>query len=273
MSVLIAYLVRTGDRRALVLVWAAIAVALIPAAVSGIILSTASAEMQFSATKLIGGLVSLLAAAPLTWLILQLRPATPRSTPPEAPQDERENAPKRASLASLVPYVPLVLLAFLAVAREGVETALFLWNTGDNASAGSARPIAGAVTGLVFAIVLGHLICRAGLRLDRRRFRAWTGAALLIVTAGVVGLGFHDLQEAGVLPGVDAIAAEPHLFLTRFGTAGDWTEAVVQGVLNITPQITWLQLIAWAAYAIPAAYLFLRPAGPAAAAREPAAAS
>jgi high-affinity iron transporter len=150
----------------------------------------------------------------------------------------------------------------MAVGREGLETALFLWTNISNTtegSTGSTQPIIGAVLGLGTAIVLGYLLYRGGLRLNLKVFFTWTGAALIVVAAGVFGYGFHDLQEAGVLPGLGAVAMEPAGFFAEFGRAGQWAQTIFHGVLNVTPRITWLQLVMWVAYVVPVMYLFLRP--------------
>jgi high-affinity iron transporter len=171
-SILIAYLVKTGNRRALVPVWTGIAIAVALAAGFGVALSAASSEMQFKTQELFGGALS------------------------------------------------------------------------------------------IVAVVLGYLLYRGGLKINLGRFFTWTGGALIVVAAGVFGYGFHDLQEADVLPGLNAVAIEPHLFFDKLGTPGDWLQTVLQGVLNVTPQITWLQLIMWAVYLVPVMALFLRKTGP-----------
>ncbi|MFI0487212.1 iron uptake transporter permease EfeU [Actinomadura sp. 9N215] len=257
-SILIAYLVRTGNRRALVPVWTGVAVAVALAAGFGIALSAASSEMQFKTQELFGGILSIVAVGLVTWMVFWMRKAA-RSIKAEL-EGRLEGALDVGPLA-------LAAVAFIAVGREGLETALFLWTNISSSSGGSTQPIIGALLGLAVAVALGYLLYRGGLRLNLSRFFTWTGAALIVVAAGVFGYGFHDLQEAEVFPGLNAVALEPHVFFARFGEAGDWMQTVVQGVLNVTPQITWLQLVMWAAYLVPVMALFLRGASPSAPAR------
>ncbi|WP_067801489.1 iron uptake transporter permease EfeU [Actinomadura formosensis] len=267
-SILIAYLVKTGNRRALLPVWAGIGAAIALAVTFGITLSAASSEMQFKTQELFGGVLSILAVGLVTWMVFWMR-KTARFMKAEL-EGKLEGALSVGPLA-------LAAVAFLAVGREGLETALFLWTNISNSSGGSTEPIIGAFLGLAVAVALGYLLYRGGLKINLKRFFTWTGAALIVVAAGVFGYGFHDLQEAEVFPGLNSVALEPHALFAKFGGAGDWMQTVFQGVLNVTPQITWLQLAMWAAYLVPVMFFFLRnPAPPkpaTATATEPAATS
>jgi high-affinity iron transporter len=267
-SILIAYLVKTGNRRALVPVWTGIGIAIVLAFAFGIALTAASSEMQFKTQELFGGVLSIIAVGLVTWMVFWMR-RTARFMKAEL-EGRLEGALNVGPLA-------LAAVAFLAVGREGLETALFLWTNISNSSGGSTQPIAGAFLGLAVAVALGYLLYRGGLKINLKRFFTWTGAALIVVAAGVFGYGFHDLQEAEVFPGLNSVALEPHTFFAKFGDAGDWMQTVFQGVLNVTPQITWLQLVMWAAYLVPVMFLFLRnpstPKPAPAKATEPAASS
>ncbi|MFD0688780.1 iron uptake transporter permease EfeU [Actinomadura fibrosa] len=263
-SILIAYLVKTGNRRALVPVWTGVAIAVAASVAFGIALSAASSEMQFKTQELFGGVLSIIAVGLVTWMVFWMR-RTARFMKAEL-EGRLEGALTLGPLA-------LLTVAVLAVGREGLETALFLWTNISNSSEGSTQPIIGALLGLAAAVALGYLLYRGGLKINLSRFFTWTGAALIVVAAGVFGYGFHDLQEAEVFPGLNAVALEPHEFFAKFGSAGDWMQTLFQGVLNVTPQITWLQLVMWAVYLVPVMALFLRsstpskPARPAASAR------
>ncbi|MGI5327648.1 iron uptake transporter permease EfeU [Actinomadura nitritigenes] len=252
-SILIAYLVKTGNRRALVPVWTGIAIAVALAVGFGIALTEASSEMQFKTQELFGGVLSIVAVCLVTWMVFWMR-KTARFMKSEL-EGKLEGALNVGPLA-------LAAVALLSVGREGIETVLFLWTNIQSSSGGSTQPIIGAALGMVVAIVLGYLLYRGGLKINLARFFTWTGGALIVVAAGVFGYGFHDLQEADVLPGLNAVALEPHVFFDKLGTPGDWLQTVLQGVLNVTPQITWLQLVMWAVYLVPVMALFLRKTGP-----------
>lgn len=261
-SILIAYLVKTGNRGALRPVWAGIGIAVALSVAFALALNLLIAqENHFKIQELIGGTLSIVAVGLVTWMVFWMRKA--------ARFIKAELEGKLQSALDVGP-VALATVAFLAVGREGLETALFLWINTSNSDSG-LEPVFGALLGLATAVVLGYLLYRGGLKLNLKRFFTWTGAALIVVAAGVFGYGFHDLQEADVLPGLGAVAFQPAEFFAQFGRLGDWAQTLLHGIFNLTPTITWLQLGAWLAYVVPVMFFFLRPAkatAPAAAATE-----
>ena len=94
----------------------------------------------------------------------------------------------------------LVAMAFLAVLREGLETAVFLLAAFQDASDPTAAG-AGAVLGLVVAVAIGVGLYRGGVRLDLARFFRVTGVVLVIVAAGLVATSLHTAAEAGWING------------------------------------------------------------------------
>jgi high-affinity iron transporter len=254
-SILIAYLVKSGNRQALSPVWAGVGTAVALSVGFGIALTLASGEMQFKTQEGFGGSLSIIAVGLVTWMVFWMR-RTARFMKAEL-EGKLQGALALGGGA-------LFTVAFLAVGREGLETALFLWTNINNAGS-SVEPIVGALLGLATAVLLGYLLYRGGLRLNLKRFFTITGAALIVVAAGVFGYGFHDLQEASVLPGLNTLAFEPHTWFTALGTPGQWLQTALQGVFNLTPQVTVLQAIAWTVYIVPTMLLFVRPARPAAA--------
>jgi high-affinity iron transporter len=89
------------------------------------------------------------------------------------------------------------------VAREGLETALFLFAGAQSSGETGATPLVGALLGIATAVVIGLLLYRGALKLNLSSLFMWTGALLVVIAAGVLRYGVHELQETGVLPGKD----------------------------------------------------------------------
>jgi len=149
----------------------------------------------------------------------------------------------------------LVVTAFIAVGREGLETSLFIWSA-IQATGQNTQPVLGAVLGLLTSVVIGYLFYKGALRINLAKFFLWTGAVLIVVAAGVLAYGVHDLQEAGVLPGLNNLAFD----VSGAVPPDSWYGTLLRGTVNFTPATTWLQAIAWLVYIVPVFVLFLRPA-------------
>ncbi|MEZ5165254.1 MAG: FTR1 family protein [Acidimicrobiales bacterium] len=142
------------------------------------------------------------------------------------------------------------------------ETALFLYPTFQAHGAGPG-PALGAVLGIATAVLVGVLLYRGSISLDLAAFFRLTGAFLIVIAAGVAAYGIHDLQEAGILPGLDQLAWDIEGY-----RASSWYGSIVKGIFNLGPQMTVLEVTTYVAYLVPTMALFLRPtAGPRRAAR------
>jgi high-affinity iron transporter len=91
------------------------------------------------------------------------------------------------------------------------------------------------------------------------RFFTVSGVLLVFVAAGILKYGVHDFQEAGVLPGLDAIAFD----ISGVLDPASWYGAAIAGMFNITATPSVLEMVAWVAYAVPVLFLFLRKPSPA----------
>jgi high-affinity iron transporter len=251
-SILVAYLVKAGRRDRLGPVWVGVLGAVALSLAFGALLTFTSNQMGFEAQEAFGGTLSIVAVGFVTWMVFWMR-RTARSLSTEL------RGRMQAALA--MGTGALVLTSFLAVGREGLETALFIWSA-VQATGQSTSPVVGAALGLVSAVVLGYLFYEGAVRIDLATFFRWTGLVLVVVAAGVLAYGVHDLQEAGVLPGLDALAFD----VSGAVPPDSWYGTLLKGTLNFSPATTWLQAVVWLAYVVPVLALFLRPARPAPAA-------
>ena len=93
------------------------------------------------------------------------------------------------------------------------------------------------------------------MRINLGAFFKWTGIALVLVAAGILAYGIHDLQEARFLPGLNTLAFD----VSGVIAPTSWYATLLKGIFNFTPATTLLQAIAWTAYVAIVLPLFLRP--------------
>jgi high-affinity iron transporter len=251
-SILVAYLVKSDRRSLLPRVWLGVTIAVAVSLGFGALLTYGPSTLTFKAQEAIGGSLSIVAVAFVTWMTFWMARAA-RSISGEL-RGKVDAAAEGGAWS-------LVLVAMLAVGREGLETALFLWAATESATQGVGaaatptwQPLLGAALGLVTAVVLGYLLYRGAIRINLTRFFTWTGAFLILVAAGVLSYGVHDLQEAGILPGLNNLAFD----VSETIDPSSWYATVLKGVLNFSPQTTWLEATAWVLYAVPVMFLFFR---------------
>lgn len=245
-GILVAYLVKTGRRDRLAPVWAGVVVAIVLSLGVGALLQFTSATMSFEAQETFGGIASLVAVGFVTWMVFWMR-RTSRFL--------KKELHGRLDTALTLGPLALALTGFVAVGREGLETAVFLWSAIQSTQQ-AAVSTTSAFAGLLAATVLGYLVYRQAVEIDLKRFFTWTGAALVVVAAGVAAYGVHDLQEAGILGGIGHRAFD----ISSTIPPSSWYGTLLKGVFNFQPNPTVLQAAVWLAYLVPVLFLFLRPA-------------
>lgn len=247
-GILIAYLVKTDRRSQIRYVWAGVAAALVVSVGFAVGLNIAKQTLTFEAKETFGGTMSLIAVGFVTWMIFWMR-RTARSI-----KGELEG---RIDSALEMGALTLAVVAFVAVGREGVETSMFTWVTGE-AVADDASPYIGTAVGITVAIVLGVSIYLGAVRINLGKFFTWTGAFLVLIAAGVLAYAIHDFQEASILPGLTNTVFD----ISSTLSLDSWLGTVLKGTFNYNPAPTWFEFVAWLAYLIPVMTIFLWPSRP-----------
>ncbi|WP_417234390.1 iron uptake transporter permease EfeU [Arthrobacter sp.] len=241
---LLAYLRKTNRQHLVPRIMVGVAVAVVVSLAFGALLTFGPRGLTFEAQEAIGGSLSIIAVGFVTWMIFWMA-RTSRSL--------ASNLHHQVDAAADGSAWVLVVVAALSVGREGLETALFIWAAA-RATGETWQPIVGAAAGLVIAVVVGTLIHRGALRVNLSVFFTWTAAALIIVAAGVLAYGIHDLQEARFLPGLNNLAFDVSASIPP----SSWYGTLLKGIFNFSPATTWLQAIAWVAYVVPVSFLYVR---------------
>jgi high-affinity iron transporter len=241
-AILIAYLVRTNNSHAVGRVWIGVTAAIGISLGLGFVLIFVDESLSERAAEAFAGITSLLAVALITWMIFWM--ASHARHIKAHLHGEVDKALKTSAAA-------VALVAFLAVIREGLETALFLY-AGIQSSGEKTAPLLGAVLGLATSVVLGVLMYRGAVKLNLGALFKWTGAALVIVAGGVLRYGVHEFQELGWFPGEDNGAIDFSSTIAPDSVVG----TLIKGLVNLTPTMSWLEVVIWLSYVVPTLILF-----------------
>jgi high-affinity iron transporter len=247
-GIILAYLARTGNRDKAGAVWAGTALSAALSLIAGAAIFVTAGGIEGRAEELFEGTAMLTAAAVLTYMIFWMR---------------RQAINIRAHLQAQVQtaldtgsVVALGTLAFVAVGREGVETALFMF-----AAVRAATPLAataGGLLGLAAAVALGYLLYRGTYRLNLRAFFNVTSMLLLLFAAGLLAHGIHEFTEAGLLPAVVNPVWDMNGVLSETSTLGSFLKALFgyngnPSLVEALAYFAYLGVIGWAYFRPPTA--------------------
>jgi high-affinity iron transporter len=257
-SIILAYLSRTGNGRHAGRIWLGVVSALVLSVVLGALIFVTIGEFQSPYEQMFEGATMLLAAAVVTWMLFWMR---------------RQSASVSGELRAAVDralteggLVGLTALAFLAVIREGLETALFLVGQASAArsesAAGAGSVAAGAVVGLGLAVAIGVGFYQGSRRIDLARFFRWTGVALIFIAAGLVSHAVSEFVEAGVITFGTQTLFDISAVLPDDPESGNVLGMVLRSLFGYNAHPEIITFAAWFAYLAIALPLYLRPTKP-----------
>ena len=252
-GIILAYLSKTGNRERGAAVWAGTLGAVVLSVLVGGAIFLTAGEFEGRAEQLFEGTAMFTAVGVLTYMIFWMR---------------RQAINIRAHLVAQVSSAlemggafALGFLAFVAVGREGIETALFMF-----AATKTASPLAamtGGLLGLAAAVVLGYLLYRGTYRMNLRAFFNVTSVLLLLFAAGLLAHGIHEFHEAGLIPPVVEHLWDINAVLSETSTVGSFLKALFgyngnPSLIEVLAWVGYLGLLGWA-YFRPATAKELRP--------------
>jgi high-affinity iron transporter len=237
-GIVAAFLVREGRRDALRWMWVGVAIAVVLCTAAAVVLRVVGNELPQREQEGLETVVGLIAVAMITYMIVWMRRHARGLR--AALEGHAAEALAAGSTAALV------AMAFLAVLREGFETSVFMLAAFQDASDTTAAG-AGAVLGVLAAIVLGLLLYGGGVRINLSRFFRVTGFVLVLVAAGLLATSIHTAHEAGWLNEMQAQAVD----LTWLVKPGAVSGSLLTGMLGLQPSPTVSEATAYLLYAVP----------------------
>jgi high-affinity iron transporter len=245
-GIIAAFLRQQGRVDALRQVWIGTTIAVLLCLGIGIALQVLSRDLPQRQQEGLETVVGAIAVATVTYMVIFMR---------RHARDLRGDLESAAGSAlAKGSSSALVAMAFLAVLREGFETAVFLLAT-FHAGGNAESSWIGAVLGIAVALGLGYGIYRGGVRINLARFFRITGFVLVLVAAGLAMTAVHTANEAGWLSAGQTQALDLS-WLVRPGTP---LSSILTGVLGIQPFPVRLEVAAWLAYLVPMTLVIALP--------------
>jgi high-affinity iron transporter len=245
-GIIAAFLVKEGRQDAMRQMWIGVGIAIVLCSAVGIALDVVGEQLPQRQQEGLETVVGVIAVATISYMIIWM---TRHSRGIKA---ELEGG--AASALANGSTMALVGMAFLAVLREGFETSVFLLAAFQDSS-NTAAAGAGAVLGLVAALLIGVGLYRGGVRINLSRFFRVTGVILVFVAAGLLATAAHTAHEAGWINSFQGQAVDLS-WLVRPGTI---SESLLTGMLGLRPSPTAVEAVVYVAYALPMVLFVLWP--------------
>jgi len=249
-GIIAAFLRRQGRADTLRLVWLGVGLAALICAAVAVGLQVWAASLPEGQQEVLETIIGAAAVVVVTYMVVWMR---------RHARDIKGHLEGAAGDALVTGTAwALVGMAFLAVLREGFETAVFLL-AAFQASGEQLAAAVGAAAGLLTAVALGYGIYRGGVRLNLARFFRLTGFVLVVVAAGLVATTFHTAAEAGWVTFGQEVAFD----LSGIIQPDTVPAVLITGIIGIRPEPTVIEIVAWLAYLIPMSLYVLWPQRPA----------
>lgn len=228
---------RKMDKRFLIpAVWAGMISAIFLSFIAALGLEWVGASFEGQGEEIFEGISMLLAAGILTWMIFWMRKQA-ASMKTNIESEVRQATQKQGRIA-------IFFVAFLAVAREGIELALFLLAAG--VASNPLQKWLGAGFGLILAAFLGWLFFTSSRKMSLARLFQVTNFLLILFAAGLVGMAIHEFNELGWIPALIEQAWNLEAFLPKESVMGLLLKALIG--YDSTPSLS--QVIGYLAYLI-----------------------
>jgi high-affinity iron transporter len=245
-SILVVYLQRTNRNNLIRYVRNGVLLAVAMSIAVAIALESISSELAESIEPIFAGIVSFVAVIFVTWMIFWMKSAArTMSSDLKGKLDAAQVSGGELAVA---------VMAFVAVLREGVETAIFYW-AASQASGSAATSLFGLTLGLATAVLLGWGIYRSSASINLPKFFRTTGVLLIFVAAGVLSYGIHEFQEVALLPGDGNVI----LNLSTLLPENSLITTLLAGIFNISAKTTLLQAVVYLGFVTTVLFFFLRP--------------
>ena len=235
-GVVMAYLTKTNNNQYKKTVYYGIVFGVILSILAAVAFTLLSGGFEGRAEEIFEGFTMLFAAVLLTTMILwMMKQRNIAKTIENRVASHIEKAAYNKTYA-----YGLFALIIVAVLREGVETVIFFGAL--NYSSGIS--FFGATLGIITAIGIGYLFFVGSRKINLRKFFTISSILLILISAGLVAHGIHELQEAALIPLAAGQVWDTNSILNENGVFGSF----LKGLFGYNGNPSLLEVLFYFAY-------------------------
>jgi len=243
-GILLGYLTKINQPQFKRYIWTGTIFGVLASAVLALLFQLLAIQFTGIAAEIFELLVSLLAVGVLTWMVLWMQKQS---------RTIRAELEQKVQIAISTGQVfALSSLAFMAVLREGLETALFLGAL--TVTMKDPFLLLGAIFGLLAAVVITYTIFRTTVRLNIRTFFIVTGVLIIFIAAGLLGHAVMTLEELNLVPSIISHVWDTSRWISEESLLGKLLHAFI----GYTASPSLLHVIVYFAYVVFFIYRFVK---------------
>lgn len=189
-AITLAYLTKTGRKDLSMAVYWGVGAALIISATTGWHIAELAEDPVMEGALALGAGVLV---ASLTYMMMK--------NAKNIKQKISNTLDKNVTKTGIKAVFGIFIFTVVMVAREGMETAMMLGSL--TSAVNGSEMMLGAALGFTAVGIIGYLWVSQSARINLGLFMQVTGVFLILFCAHLFVYGFHELTEAGVVPGID----------------------------------------------------------------------
>lgn len=233
-GILLAFLKKTENMKHRKYVWWGVVFGILVSGILAWVFETWLGGFEGRAEEIYEGVMMIVAAGLITWMILWMlkqRKGLKKNLENKAEAHLKEDHP-----------MGLFVLSFISVAREGIETVIFLKAAMLQADGGSV--LFGGFIGVLIAIVFAVLLFQGFEKVPLRKFFTATSVLLILFGAGLLAHGFHEFQEAGIIPIFNEHLWDINGILNEKGPVG----SIMKGLFGYNGNPSLIEVVSYLVY-------------------------
>ena len=234
-GIVLAYLNKTNNQSYKKTVYYAIAFGILASILAAFTFNFFAGEFEGTGQLIFEGVTMLVGAFLLTTMILWMMQQRYL-----AKEIESKVAMHLMNPGAMVSHLGIFMVIFIAIIREGIETVIYM----NALNYASGINFLGGTLGIIAAVVVGYLFFVSTRKINLKKLFNFTSVLLILFAAGLIAHGFHELEEAKIIPGIISPLYDSGNIISETGLVGGF----LKELFGYSSNPSLMEVLAYFAY-------------------------